>query len=58
MQVVRGVDPSSAIDFSGKTVYHDFRDDLVKQGYAVIPAIDPHRAAQYADMFHSYLENL
>lgn len=58
MQRVRGIDASDAIDFSGKTVYGDFRDDLVKDGYAVIPAIDQKRAAEYAGMFHSYIEDL
>ena len=56
---VRGVKASNSIDFSGDTVYGDFRDDIVRDGFAVIKgAIPQDRAAQYAGEFHGYLEEL
>jgi hypothetical protein len=55
---VRGVEASDCLDFSGETVYGDFRDDLVKDGFAVIKAIDPKKAAEHADKFHQYMEDL
>lgn len=56
-QVVRGVEALDVLDFSGKTVYGDFRDDLIRDGVAVIKgAVPKERAAQYASDFHSYLE--
>lgn len=58
-QVVREVEAVDCLDFSGKTHYGDFRDDLVKDGFAVIKgAIPPERAAQYASDFHQYMEDL
>ncbi|KAM0753450.1 hypothetical protein T439DRAFT_285374 [Meredithblackwellia eburnea MCA 4105] len=56
-QVVREVQGVDCLDFSGKTVYNDFRDDLVSQGYAVIPAIEAEKANEYAEKFHQYLED-
>jgi hypothetical protein len=39
--------------------YGDFRDDLVRDGYAIIKgAIPRERADQYADQFHQFLEDL
>jgi hypothetical protein len=39
--------------------YGDFRDDLIRDGYAVIKgAIPRERADQYADQFHQFLEDL
>jgi hypothetical protein len=55
---VRGVDASDCLDFSGETVYGDFRDALVKDGFVVIKAIDPKKAAEHADNFHNYMEGL
>lgn len=47
------------LDFTGETVYGDFRDDLVRDGFAVIKnAIPEDKIAQYTDRFHSYLEDL
>ncbi|KAI5477301.1 hypothetical protein MNV49_006522 [Pseudohyphozyma bogoriensis] len=57
-QVVRDVAASDAIDFSGKTRYNDFRDDLVRDGYAIVKAIPEEKAAEYAQEFHAYLESL
>lgn len=43
------------IDF----VYGDFRDDLVRNGFAVVKgAIPRERADAYADQMFSWLENL
>jgi hypothetical protein len=76
---VRGVEASDALDFSGKTVYGDFRDvslktllpsstntladipylqDLVKDGFAVVKAMSSERAAEHANAFHTYMEDL
>ena len=55
---VRGVEASDALDFSGETVYGDFRDDLVRDGFAVVKAMSPERAAEHADAFHRYMEDL
>ncbi len=56
---VRGVEPSECLDFSGNTVYGDFRDDVVRDGFAVIKgAIPAERAAMYEGQFHEYLEEL
>jgi hypothetical protein len=39
--------------------YDDFRDDLIRDGYAVIKgAIPRERADQYADQFYQFLEDL
>ncbi len=36
------------LDFSGETTYGDFRDDIVRDGYAVVKnVISPERAAHY-----------
>lgn len=55
---VRGVDASDCLDFSGNTTYGDFRDDLVKDGFCVVKAIDREKAKQHADAFHKYMEDL
>ncbi|KAM0789599.1 hypothetical protein ACM66B_000407 [Microbotryomycetes sp. NB124-2] len=56
-QVVREVKAVDCLDFSGKTKYDDFRDDLVKDGYAIIKgAVPEHRVAEHVNNFHSYLE--
>lgn len=40
-------------------VYGDFRDDLVRDGFAVVKgAIPRERADAYADQLYSFLENL
>lgn len=40
-------------------VYGDFRDDLVRDGYAVVKGVIPReRALAYGDEFFDYLENL
>lgn len=46
------------LDFSGSTTYGDWRDDLVKDGFAVIPAMSKERAKEHIDAFESYLEGL
>lgn len=39
--------------------YGDFRDDLIRDGYAVIKgAIPRERADNYANQFHQFLEDL
>ncbi|KAK4057267.1 hypothetical protein OIO90_001764 [Microbotryomycetes sp. JL221] len=46
------------LDFSGKTVYNDFRDDLVRDGYAVIKnAVPEDKAAYYVSEIHQWLED-
>jgi hypothetical protein len=41
------------------TKYGDWRDDLARDGYAVIKgAIPPERADKYADKMYSWLEGL
>ena len=55
---VRAVEASDCLDFSGETVYGDFRDDLVKDGFAIIQAIEPKKAAEHAENFHKYMEDL
>ena len=57
-RVTRYIEEVHCLDFSGKKTYGDFRDDLVRDGYAIIPAIDAAKARQYADKFHTYLEEL
>lgn len=40
-------------------VYGDFRDDLIRDGFAVVKgAIPRERADAYADQLYSFLENL
>lgn len=57
--VVREVQASDCLDFSGKTTYGDFRDDLVKDGFAIVKgAIPPAKAAAYVEQVHQYLEDL
>jgi hypothetical protein len=56
---VRKIEANDCLDFSGKTVYGDFRDDLVKDGFAIVKgAIPKERAAQYVDKMQTYLEEL
>ncbi|GAA5987453.1 hypothetical protein JCM10908_001958 [Rhodotorula pacifica] len=46
------------LDFSGKTTYGDFRDDLVRDGYVVVKnAISADRAAHYVDEIQTWLES-
>ncbi|KAK4334659.1 hypothetical protein RTBOTA2_003395 [Rhodotorula toruloides] len=46
------------IDFSGKTVYGDFRDDIVRDGFAVVKnALSPERAQHYVQEIHQWLED-
>ncbi|KAK4054120.1 hypothetical protein OIV83_001145 [Microbotryomycetes sp. JL201] len=55
---VREVKSVDCLDFTGKTKYNDFRDDLVRDGYAVIKgAIPEERAHQHASNFHQYIED-
>jgi hypothetical protein len=58
MQYVRNVQSIDCLDFSGETKYNDWRDDLVRDGYAVVPAISAEKAAQYVERFHDWLEDL
>jgi hypothetical protein len=55
---VRGVEASDVLDFSGNTTYGDFRDDIVRDGFAVVKAMSPERAAEHAGAFHKYMEDL
>lgn len=46
------------LDFSGATTYGDFRDDLARDGYAVVKgAIPRQKAAEYVERYHEYLES-
>lgn len=55
---LRGVTARMALD-GRPTNYNDFRDQLNRDGYAVIKgAIPRERADKYADAFLSYLEDL
>lgn len=43
----------------GETKYGDFRDDLVRDGFAVVKgAIPRKRAEKYADQIYTWLEDL
>lgn len=48
------------MELDGKpTNFGDFRDDLNRDGYAVIKgAVPRERAEAYSDKFYSYIENL
>jgi hypothetical protein len=52
--------PRGRMVVDGKaTNYGDFRDDLNRDGYAVIKAAVPReRADAYSDAFYSYMEGL
>jgi hypothetical protein len=61
------VSPSITLEASGRRmtvdgkdpVYGDWRDDLVRDGYAVIKgAVPKERAAKYADKMYSLAESL
>jgi hypothetical protein len=58
MQYVRNVQSVDCLDFSGETQYNDWRDDLVRDGYAVVPAISADKAAHYVERMHDWLESL
>lgn len=48
-----------ALKDGSKPTYGDFRDDLIRDGYAVIKgAIPRERADKYADSMYSWLEGL
>jgi hypothetical protein len=50
---------SEAVKDGAKQSYGDFRDDLLRDGYAVIKgAIPRERADKYADAMYSWLEGL
>jgi hypothetical protein len=50
---------SEALKDGAKPTYGDFRDDLIRDGYAVIKgAIPRERADKYADAMYSWLEGL
>jgi hypothetical protein len=50
---------TSATKDGAKQSYGDFRDDLLRDGYAVIKgAIPRERADKYADAMYSWLEGL
>jgi hypothetical protein len=50
---------SDALRDGAKPTYGDFRDDLIRDGYAVIKgAIPRERADKYADAMYSWLEGL
>lgn len=56
---VREVKASDCLDFTGNTTYGDFRDDLVRDGYAIVKgAIPQDRAAAYVEKMQDYLEGL
>lgn len=56
--VVRETPDLDCLDFSGETVYGDFRDDLVRDGYAVVKGVLPReRAEHYVGEFHQWLED-
>jgi hypothetical protein len=50
---------SEALKDGAKPTYGDFRDDLIRDGYAVVKgAIPRERADKYADAMYSWLEGL
>lgn len=54
VSVVRDIKAEHALDFN--QTYGDFRDDLIRDGYAVIKgAVPEDRAAQYVDEVHEFL---
>ncbi|GAA5854282.1 hypothetical protein JCM9279_005107 [Rhodotorula babjevae] len=56
--VVRETPDLDCLDFSGATAYNDFRDDLVRDGYAVVKGVmSPERAQHYVGEFHQWLED-
>ena len=57
VSVVRDIKAEHALDFD--TTYNDWRDDLIRDGYAVIKgAIPQERAEQYVDQVHDFLESV
>ncbi|KAI5477303.1 phytanoyl-CoA dioxygenase family protein [Pseudohyphozyma bogoriensis] len=57
INICRGTPELDCIDFSGATTYGDFRDDLVRDGYAVVKGVvSPERAGMYVDEMQSWLE--
>ena len=54
-----GTPELECLDFSGKTVYGDFRDDFVRDGFAVIKnVVSEEKAAHYVSEIHQWLEDL
>lgn len=50
--VVRETPNLDCLDFSGETVYGDFRDDLVRDGYCVVKGVlSPERAEYYVGAY-------
>lgn len=45
--VVRNTPNLDCIDFSGETHYGDFRDDIVRDGYAVVKGVMPKERAEH-----------
>lgn len=57
MIVTHEIPAIQTVDFTANTTYGDFRDDLVRDGYAVIKgAVSKEKAAHYVDRYHDYLE--
>ncbi|SGY15374.1 BQ5605_C013g07350 [Microbotryum silenes-dioicae] len=56
--VVHATPELTCLDFSGKTKYNDFRDDLVRDGYAVVKGVlSPEKAYGYTlQDIHQWLE--
>jgi hypothetical protein len=49
----------TTLHLKGSTKFGDFRDDLARDGYAVIKGAVPRdRAEKYGNNFYEYLENL
>ncbi|KAK4054337.1 hypothetical protein OIO90_003570 [Microbotryomycetes sp. JL221] len=56
--IVHGTPELDCLDFSGKTVYNDFRDDLVRDGFCVVKNVLPkEKAAYYVQEIHQWLED-
>ena len=53
---VRDIQASHALDFSN--TYGDWRDDLIRDGYAVIPVMSKNKAAEYVERAHDFLESV
>ncbi|KAK4057261.1 hypothetical protein OIO90_001758 [Microbotryomycetes sp. JL221] len=56
--IVRATPTLDCLDFSGKTVYNDFRDDLIRDGYAVVKgAVPTEKANEIVDEMQTWLED-
>jgi len=53
---VRDIRAEHAIDFDRS--YGDWRDDLIRDGYAVIPVMSQQKAAEYVQRAHDFLESV